>query len=125
VFNIHFHFDCVVRGFVLRGFLVLFACAVGFSVTAIHAQSSVIAPIRIPAGTILTFRLQTRLKADAEDSLDALSKGTVLRVKMLDSIDSAVNRDGAAFHGVLVSPVLSADRIVIRSDAEVRGLLAL
>jgi hypothetical protein len=125
VFGIHFHLKCVVRGFVLRRFLLLLVCAVGLSATTIDAQSSVVAPIRVSAGTILGFQVQTRLKADAEDSLDALPKGTVLRVNMLDSIDSAVNRDGAAFHGVVVSSVLFGDRVVIHSDAEVRGLLAL
>ncbi len=109
----------------MRRLLVLFVCATGLSAATSHAQNSVIAPIRIPAGTILSFQLQTRLKADAEDSLDALPRGTVLRVKMLDSIDSTVNRDGASFHGIVVSPILSADRVVIHSDAEVRGLLAL
>jgi hypothetical protein len=106
-------------------FLVRLVCAAGLFATAVQAQSSDIAPIRVPAGTVLSFHLQTRLKASAGDALDALPKGTVLRVKMLDAIDSAVNRDGSSFHGVVVSAIASGDRVVVHADAEVRGLLAL
>jgi hypothetical protein len=106
-------------------FLALLVCALGLPTVAARAQSSDIAPLRFPAGTILSFRLQTRLKAIAGDALDALPKGTVLRVKMLDAIDSAVNRDGSPFRGVVVSPVASGDQVVVHGDAEVRGLLAL
>jgi hypothetical protein len=106
-------------------FLVLLVCAAGLSPIAARAQSSDIAPIRIPSGTILSFYVQTRLKAAAGDALDALPKGTVLRVKMLDAIDSAVNHDGTPFHGVLASSIASGDQVVVHADAEVRGLLAL
>jgi hypothetical protein len=113
----------------LHRFLVLLVCAVGLAAITARAQSSDassdIAPLRFPAGTILTFDLQTRLKANVAEALDALPKGTVLRVKLLDSVDSAVNRDGFPFHGVLVSPVASGDQVIVHADAEVRGLLAL
>ncbi len=113
----------------MRRFLALLVCAVGLSAITARAQSSEvssdIAPLRFPAGTILTFDLQSRLKANVAEALDALPKGTVLRVKLLDSVDSAVNRDGFRFHGVLVSPVASGDQVVVHADAEVRGLLAL
>ena len=113
----------------MRRFLVLLVCAVCFAAIAARAQSSEvssdIAPLRFPAGTILTFNLQTRLKANVAEALDALPKGTVLRVKLLDSIDSTANRDGFPFHGVMVSPVASGDQVIVHADAEVRGLLAL
>jgi hypothetical protein len=44
---------------------------------------------------------------------------------MLDSIDSTVNRDGSPFRGSIVSPLISGDQVVVHSDAEVHGLLAL
>jgi hypothetical protein len=106
-------------------FLMLLVCAAGLSPIAARAQSSDIAAIRIPAGTILSFHVQTRLKAAAGDALDALPKGTVLRVKMLDAIDSAVNRDGTQFRGVLASSIASGDQVIVHADAEVRGLFAL
>ena len=113
----------------MHRFLALLVCAVGLAAITARAQnseiSSDIAPLRFPSGTILSFDLQTRLKSNAAEALDALPKGTVLRVKLLDSIDSAVNRDGFPFHGVLVSPVASGDQVIVHADAEVRGLLAL
>jgi hypothetical protein len=109
--------------------VALVVCAVGFSIFAAQAQdspgSSTVAPLRIPAGTIVTFQLQTRLKATALDALEGLPKGTLLRVKLLDSIDSAADRDGSAFRGLIVSSVPWGNHVVIHSDAQVRGLFAL
>jgi hypothetical protein len=121
----------------LQRFLALLACAVGFSACAAHAQvlnasqtlapaaSTAILPLRIPAGSIVNFQLQTRMKAAQADVLGVLPKGTLLRVKLLDAIDSAALRDGSAFHGVIVSSVERDSRIVIHPQAEVRGLFAL
>jgi hypothetical protein len=111
-------------------FAALVACAAVFSMPAARAQNaqippSAIAPLRFPAGTIVNFQLQTRLKANAADTLDELPKGTLLRVKLLDSIDSAADRDGSAFHGLIVSSVAWGNHVVIHSDAQVRGLFAL
>jgi hypothetical protein len=93
--------------------------------SALHAQSPAIAPVRVPAGTVLKFHLQTRLKPTADDSMDAMPKGTVLQVKMLDAIDSDVDRDGTEFHGSLAAPLVLGDDIVVSTEAEVRGLLVL
>lgn len=110
----------------MRRFVALLVCASGFSAGAARPQnSSAIAPLRIPAGTIVNFELQTRLKATAADALGELPKGTVLRVKLLDSIDSTADRDGAAFRGRIVSSIAWGNRVVIHSDAQVRGLFAL
>ncbi len=65
------------------------------------------------------------MKTAAADVLGVLPKGTLLRVKLLDSIDSAALRDGSAFRGLIVSSVERNDRVVIHPDAEVRGLFAL
>jgi hypothetical protein len=112
----------------VRHFVPLVLCAIGFSMFTAQAQnspgSSSVAPLRIPAGTIVNFQLQTRLKA-AADALNELPKGTLLRVKLLDSIDSAADQDGSAFHGLIVSSVAWGNRVVIHPDAQVRGLFAL
>jgi len=90
-----------------------------------RGQNSSIEPVRAAAGTVLTFYLQTRLNPADGDALDILPRGTLLRVKILESIDSRVNHDGSEFHGSMVSAVVSGDEIVLHSDAEVRGLLVL
>jgi hypothetical protein len=115
----------------VRRFIPLFVCALAFWALAAQGQSlelpasANIAPLRVPAGTIVNFQLQTRMKAATAGVLDELPKGTLLRVKLLDSIDSAADRDGSAFRGLIVSSVARGDRVVIHSDAEVRGLFAL
>jgi hypothetical protein len=121
----------------LQRFLALLACALGFSAFPAHAQAlnasrplapaapTAVVPLQIPAGAIVNFQLQTRMKAAAADVLSVLPKGTLLRVKLLDAIDSAALRDGSAFRGLIVSSVANDDRVVIHSDAQVRGLFAL
>jgi hypothetical protein len=93
--------------------------------SAAHAQSPVIAPVRVAAGTVLKFHLQTRLKPTADDSMDSMPKGTVLQVKVLDAINSDVDRDGTEFHGSLTAPLVLGDDVVVSAEAEVRGLLVL
>jgi hypothetical protein len=89
------------------------------------AQTSIVKPMHIPAGTVLTFYLQTRLNSSDANAVDLLPKGTQLNIKMLDSIDSATTRDGSEFHGVVTSHVSSPDGVVIHADAEVKGLFVL
>jgi hypothetical protein len=81
--------------------------------------------MHVPAGTILTFYLQTRLNSADGNDLDLLPKGTRLVVRILDTVDSNVNQDGSGFRGLIVSPVVSADGIVVHANAEVQGLFAL
>jgi hypothetical protein len=104
---------------------VLFASSVFVPPTPAQASSSGIEPIRVPAGTILTFHLQTRLRHVDGDPLDVVPQGTVVHVKILSAIDSGVDRDGSEFRGAIVSDLAVGDGIVIHSDAEVRGLLVL
>ncbi len=101
---------------------LFFVCA--FASLA-QGQTTSIVPVRVTAGTILTFYLHARLNPASGDSLDGLPKGTLLRVKMLDSIDSAVNADGTEFHGTVVSGLTSSGELVIHPQSEVRGILAL
>jgi hypothetical protein len=111
-------------------FLAVVLCAASVFATfatSIRAQvsSSTIEPIRVPAGTVLAFHLQTRLRPADSDPLDLLPQGTVLHVKILNAIDSTVDRDGSQFRGSVVSDLAIGDGVVIHSDAEVRGLLVL
>ena len=100
-------------------------CAITLLVCAASGQSFVIAPVRVTSGTILAFHMQTRLHPSSENLPDVLPSGTVLRVKILDRMDSGVDRDGDEFHGVIVSPVLAGNETIIHTDAEVRGMLVL
>lgn len=95
--------------------------------TSARAQvsSSTIEPIRVPAGTVLAFHLQTRLRPADSDPIDFLPQGTVLHVKILKAIDSTVDPDGSEFHGSVVSDLALGDGIVIHANSEVRGLLVL
>ena len=105
--------------------LVAVLCSISLLASIAYPQNLAIAPVRVTAGTLLKFHLQTRLKPAANDSMDALPKGTVLQVKILDSIDSATDPDGTEFHGSLASPLVLGDDVVVPADAEVRGLLVL
>jgi hypothetical protein len=93
--------------------------------SATPAVAGGLQPLRIQAGSVLTFYLQTRLRPVAEDPLDALPQGTLLHVRLLRPIDSTVDRDGSEFHGWVVSDLALGDGIVIHVDSEVRGLLVL
>lgn len=107
--------------------LAVVLCALGVFAVSTPAQvsSSGVEPLRFPAGTILAFHLQTRLRHSDADPLDVLPQGTVVHVKILNAIDSGVDRDGSEFQGSIVSDISIGDGVVIHSDAEVRGLLVL
>jgi len=110
----------------MRGILALILCTFGLFIGTAQAQTAHIDSLHADAGTVLTFYLQTRLDPGPGNALDALPKGTQLRIKLLDSIDSHVDRDGAEFRGALMAPVISKNNdVVIHADAEVHGLLAL
>ncbi len=100
-------------------------CFVSLLASAAPRPNPAVAPVRVAAGAVLKFHLQTRLDPAAGDPLDALPKGTVLEVRILDSIDSAVDHDGAEFHGALAAPLVLGGEVIIRSESEVRGLLVL
>src|SRR5690242_4588077 len=106
-------------------FLVVVLCSIGVLANPAHCQTPSIPPFRVASGTVLEFHLQTRLHPTAGDALGALPKGTILQVRMLDSLDSSVDRDGAEFRGSLAAPLVLGGQIVIRAEAELRGLLVL
>lgn len=104
-------------------FAVLCLCTVLTCQT--RGQKFTAEPVQIASGTILTFHLQTRLSPGTGNETDVLPRGTVLRVKLLQALDSNVDRDGSEFRGEVVSSVLSGTEIVLHSESEVRGLLVL
>lgn len=108
-------------------FLAVVMCFTGIFAANAFAQvsGSGIEPIRVPAGTILTFHLQTRLHHTDKDPFDALPQGTILHIKILRAIDSSIDRDGSEFRGTVVSDLTMGNTVVIHSDSEVCGLLAL
>ena len=108
----------------MRRSFVALLCFLSLLAAASYSRAPAVVPVRVTAGTVLKFHLQTRLNPTG-DALDALPKGTVLEVRMLDSIDSAADRDGTEFHGTLAAPLVLGGDVIIRSEAEVRGLLVL
>lgn len=104
-------------------------CAFSVFAVAVSARGQVaksaVEPLRVEAGTVLAFHLQTRLHPAAEDPVDALPQGTILHVKILKAIDSAVDRDGSEFHGWVESDLTLGDGVVIHAESQVRGLLVL
>ena len=100
-------------------------CAILLSYPVL-AQNPGVTPIHMPAGSILTFYSQTRMNQQIGNPLDGLPKGTLLHVKLLEAIDSKMEADGTAFHGVLQTPVLDRrNAVLVERHAEVRGVLAL
>ncbi len=105
--------------------LAVALCTLGALADSAYAQKSSIQPMRFDAGTILEFHLQTRLDSAAGNLVDALPKGALLQVKMLDSIDSTISQDGAEFRGLLMSSMKSRGEVVVHPGAEVSGIFAL
>jgi len=104
---------------------VLLSASVFVAHTSAQVPRSGIEPIRVSAGTILAFHLQTRLRHAAADPLEALPQGTVFHVKMLNPVDSSADRDGSEFHGTVVADLSLGDGVLIHADSEVRGILVL
>jgi len=105
--------------------VILLAASVFAGHTSAQVSSSNLEPIRVHAGTVLAFHLQTRLRHNTSDPLDALPQGTTFHVKMLNPVDSTADRDGSEFHGTVVSDLSLGDGVVIHADSEVRGILVL
>ena len=99
-------------------------CAACLFTVPTEGQTTAVVPLRLAAGTIVTFHVQSRLRPTGDGAADAYPPGTQLQVRILDPIDSTQDRDGSNFRGVLVSSITS-EGTVVPADAEVRGLLVL
>ncbi|MGB7847656.1 MAG: hypothetical protein WBL63_18740 [Candidatus Acidiferrum sp.] len=109
----------------MQRYAAALVCVISVFASQVHAQKIGIEPIHVAAGAVLTFHLQTRLNPGSLNETDVLPRGTVIRVRMLDPIDSNVDRDGSKFRGEVVSSIATGNEIVVHSESEVRGLLAL
>jgi hypothetical protein len=106
----------------VRHFPALAVCFLGLFAPAVRGQVLSIKPVQFESGTVLDFRLQTRLHASAGDPLNTFPDGTVLQVKMLDSIHRSAEADGVPFRGTVVSSLIVGGRVVIHPGAEVHGI---
>lgn len=109
----------------MRRFLPVVLCTLSVCAAPAYCQADAIQPLQLPAGAVVTFYSQTRLNPDSGNALDELPKGTALRVRMLERIDSTVDPDGFEFRGVLLTPLQSGNTLLVRPDAEVHGLFVL
>jgi len=78
----------------MHRFGLVFLCSVCVFGGTARGQSASIEPIHAQLGAVLTFHLQTRLNPTDRNEMDVLPRGTVIRVKMLNGVDSSVDRDG-------------------------------
>ncbi|HWY07882.1 MAG TPA: hypothetical protein VNY24_13555 [Candidatus Acidoferrales bacterium] len=109
----------------MHRFGVIFLCSVCVFGGAARGQNTNIEPIHAQLGAVLTFHLQTRLNPADRNEMDVLPKGTVIRVRMLNGVDSNVDRDGSEFHGEVVDSVSAGSKVIVHSESEVRGILVL
>jgi hypothetical protein len=100
-------------------------CVISLLGSPAFCQSARIDPLRFAAGTLLRFHTQTRINADSGNETDLLPSGTILEVKLLDSIDSGSAQDGAEFSGTVISPVVLGNKTILHSGSKVQVLLVL
>jgi len=109
----------------MHRFGVVFLCFVCVCGGTARGQNANIEPIHAQLGAVLTFHVQTRLNPTDRNEMDVLPRGTVLRVRMLNGVDSNLDRDGSEFHGEVVESVSEGTRVIVHSESEVRGMLVL
>jgi hypothetical protein len=109
----------------MHRFGAVFLCFVCVFGGIAQGREANIEPIHARPGAVLTFYLQTRLNPTDRNEMDVLPRGTLIRVKMLDGVDSSVDRDGREFHGEVVHSVSAGSKIIVHPDSEVRGILVL
>jgi hypothetical protein len=109
----------------MHRFAAVLLCSVCVFGGTARGQNANIEPIHAQLGTVLTFYLQTRLNPAHRNEMDVLPKGTVIRVKMLNGVDSSVDRDGSKFHGEVVDSISAGSKVIVHPESEVRGMLIL
>jgi hypothetical protein len=100
-------------------------CSVCVFAVAARGQNAKIEEVHAAQGTVLTFHLQTRMNPADPNEMDVLPRGTVIRVKMLNGMDSSVDRDGSEFHGEVVESVYAGSKVIVHPESEVHGILVL
>jgi hypothetical protein len=109
----------------MHRFGLVFLCSVCVFGGRARGQSANIEPIHAQPGAVLAFHLQTRLNPTDRNEMDVLPRGTVIRVKMLNGVDSSVDHDGSEFRGEVVDSVSAGSKVIVHSESEVRGILVL
>lgn len=104
------------RVFFLGNILVLLYCA-----SAAFGQTPE-AP-RFAAGSELSFHLQSRFRPDTMNEADSLPRGTELRVRLLQPIETA--HDGDEVQGELIEPIVYREKTVLHAGATVKILVVL
>jgi BON domain len=83
------------------------------------AGSAVASSATAPADT--TTYTATKPAAPAPPRVVTVPEGTVVAVRLLDSIDTAQAKAGDTFRATISQPVMVGDEVVIPSDADVEG----
>ena len=109
----------------MRSFLPGVVCVIVLSTASTYGQNANIQPVHAAAGTVLTFYSQTLLHPAKGNVLDVLPRGTAVKVKLLESVDSDLDRDGLEFRGVLMAPLTAGGEVLVHRRASVRGRLVL
>ena len=109
----------------MRRYAIAALCFAGLIASSARGQKITLEPVHAAAGAVLTFHVQALLHSDNGNETHVLPRGTVIRVKLLDSINSTVDHDGAPFHGAVVAPVLLGNEVVVHAESQALGLLAL
>src|SRR5258708_37411191 len=109
----------------MHRFAAVILCSVCVFAGTARGQSASIEPIHAQLGAVLTFHLQTRLNPTDRNEMDVLPPGTAIRVKMLNGVDSSVDRDGSEFHGEVVGSGSAGRKVIPQSGSQVRGILVL
>jgi hypothetical protein len=105
--------------------LVSLACTCCVLTVPCLGQAAHVHPIRMPAGSLLTFHLQSRLNPKVGNQIDSLPRGTTLQVKLLDDIDSNSAQDGSEFRGELISSLDSPNATLVHAQSTAHILLVL
>jgi len=94
------------------------AAAAPAPVQAAHAPAALVAPVQTVAQT--TAPAPALPPPPPPPVTVEVPSGTVISVRMIDSIDSSVNRAGEEFAASLEAPIVVGDKVVIQRGADAR-----
>ncbi|HYY69138.1 MAG TPA: BON domain-containing protein [Terriglobales bacterium] len=93
----------------------------------VYSNRSVSAPSSTPARAPATYSsapASTAMVPPAPPKPVTIADGTVLQVRMIDTIDSGVNQPGDRFHATLDTPVTIDDKVIVPQGADIEGRVA-
>lgn len=68
-------------------------------------------------------KVNDRMQVAPPPRVYALGAGTIVRVVMLDSVDSSSNRPGQTFRAALASPLTSGETVIVPAGTEIQVIL--